>query len=99
MPTVAAFLKSCDSCQLRIVQLSEHVYPTPSLIAAPRAIELTVIEDDLCLPLAFSAALFASACSGSNVLQRSWQVISCCTSINWQFAKIRTAYIGLWAKA
>ena len=43
-----------------IVQLSEHVYPTPSLIAAPRAVELTVIEDDLCLPLAFSAALFVS---------------------------------------
>ena len=44
------------------VQLGEqHVYPTPSLIiAAPRAVELTVIEDDFCLSLAFSAALFVS---------------------------------------
>ena len=44
------------------VQLGEqHVYPTPSLIiAAPRAVELTVIEDDFCLSLAFSAALFIS---------------------------------------
>ena len=43
-----------------IVQLAEqHVYPTPSLIiAAPCAVELTVIEDDFCLSLAFSATLF-----------------------------------------
>ena len=48
------------TARLMIVQLGEqHVYPSislsPSLIAAPRTVELTVIEDNSYLPLAFFA--------------------------------------------
>ena len=92
-------MKTADSA------LSEqHVYPTPSLIAAPRAVELTVIEDNfyLYLPLAFSAALFVSGLhlvQPGSLVQRSWQVISCSvrakyTSVNLQFAKLEQPTYG-----
>ena len=39
---------------------STSILPLSPSIATPRAVELTVIEDDFCLPLAFIAVLFVS---------------------------------------
>ena len=67
----------------------QHVYPL-SLIASPRAVELTTIEDDFCLPLAFSAALFVC---GLHLVHSDF------TSVNLQFIKLEQRTYGPWAKA
>ena len=97
--------RDSHSCQVHdcTPQWAAHLsYLYHLYIAAPRAVELTVIEDDFSLPLAFFAALFVS---GSHLPQfsqarvpgsacmHSWQVaiaISVCKSA---IHKIRTAYI------
>ena len=67
---------------------STSILPLSPSIAAPRAVELTVIEDDFCLPLAFFAAYLVSGLhlvQPGSLVQRSWQVaiaISCCMSVN-----------------